>query len=65
MLQRELKDELPWLQRIKEQSEEQLLKASLVARVRFRWLFTFSVDKYLPKKDSTETETGPARDEGK
>jgi hypothetical protein len=54
MLYGDLKDELPWLRQVKVEAERQLASASRPTLVRFRWLFGFTLDKYLPEQPATE-----------
>lgn len=54
MLYGELKDELPWLRQVKVETERQLASASQPTLVRFRWMFGFTLDKYLPEQPMTE-----------
>jgi hypothetical protein len=51
-----LQTELPWLHQVKVEAEKQLVSATSAAQVRFRRLFSWSVDKYLPKPDQDETD---------
>jgi hypothetical protein len=54
MLYGDLKDELPWLRQVKAEAERQLANASQPTLVRFRWLFGFTLDKYLPEQPEAE-----------
>ncbi len=51
----DLKDELPWLHRVKEEAERQLATVSRPMVVRFRSLLSFTLDKYLPEMSATAT----------
>lgn len=56
MLNRELKDELHWLQQVATEAEEQLKSKGPATRSRFRWLLGVSVEKYLPKEHTSPTQ---------